>query len=639
MINEYMTLDIECFSNYFLVLFRNQEGRFREFEMYEGCPLDTKKIRGLMMNYPTITFNGMNYDMPMLSLALAGADNETLKEASDRLITTLKPWQFYKSYKISELSYDHIDLYEPAPGVMVGLKLYGGRMHVPKMQDLPYDPSLLLTREQMIEVKNYCENDHHITNQLFEAIRDRIDLRMEMSKEYRVDLRSKSDAQVAESVIKAELQRITGKKIGKQNVKESEFFYKTPEYIKFRTPQLQAVLEIVQRSPFTAKTNGQIEFTKELANTVVELGYSKYQMGIGGLHSQESERSWVADDRYMVIDRDFASYYPNIILNNNLYPQSLGKEFLDVYRTLVERRLHAKAAVKRLKDELDQYLKDHPDSTEENDAVLCSLKKELRINTVTMESLKITINGSFGKFGSVYSSLYSPDLMIQVTITGQLTLLMLIEQLELAGISVVSANTDGIVSYVPVEKYDEMLKIIKEFEELTNFETEESVYKGLYSRDVNNYIAITTKGKVKTKGTFSPPGLQKNPQNEICAEALITHLKDGATIEKTIRDCKDIRKFVTVRTVKGGGIFGDQYLGKCVRWYKKEGATMPIVYRTSGNKVPLSDGAQPVMQLPLDFPNDIDYNYYINEAKEMLMDVGIVKRPIAAKKTRAKKGI
>lgn len=600
---EYMTLDIECFPNYFLVLFRNHEGRYREFELYAGHPLDTKKIRGLMMSYPTITFNGLNYDLPMLSLALAGADNEDLKEASDRLVTTIKPWQFYKSYKVSELSYDHIDIYEPSPGVMVSLKLYGGRMHMPKLRDLPYDPDSLLNRSMMDEVLEYCKNDHETTHELYRKIKPRIDLRVAMGNEYRVDLRSKSDAQIAEAVIKAELQRLTGKRIGKQNVKEREFFYQVPDYISFQTPRLQEVLEIVKRSPFLAKTNGQIEFTKELADVIVEMGMSKYKMGIGGLHSQEEERFFEEDDEYLIVDRDFASYYPSIILNLGLYPEALGTEFLDVYRTIVERRLDAKHTG----------------------------------NKVVAESLKITINGTFGKLGSVYSAIYAPDLMIQVTITGQLTLLMLIELLELSGISVVSANTDGIVIRCPRSKKDVMDLIISDFEKLTRYVTEETCYRGIYSRDVNNYIAITTDGKVKTKGTFSPSSLQKNPTNDICQEALIEYLKNGTPIEQTIRNCDDIRKFVSVRTVKGGGLFDGEYLGRVVRWYRKKGETRTINYRASGNKVPKSDGACPVMELPETLPNDIDYDYYIAEANELLMDIGKVVRPPKLRKARAKK--
>ena len=54
---------------------------------------------------------------------------------------------------------------------------------------------------------------------------------------------------------------------------------------------------------------------------------------------------------------------------------------------------------------------------------------------------EVVVNGTFGKLGNMFSIIYSPDLLFQVTLTGQLTLLLLIERLELAGVRVVSANT------------------------------------------------------------------------------------------------------------------------------------------------------------------------------------------------------
>src|SRR5690606_22606645 len=131
--------------------------------------------------------------------------------------------------------------------------------------------------------------------------------------------------------------------------------------------------------------------------------------------------------------------------------------------------------------------------------------------------------------GSKWSNLYAPDLLIQVTLTGQLALLLLIERLELAGIHVVSANTDGIVIKCPVELIHKMEEIIKWWENETRFEMERTEYAALYSRDVNNYIAIKTNGKTKTKGAYANPWnddsdrsmwLHKNPTNTICVEAV-----------------------------------------------------------------------------------------------------------------------
>src|SRR6478609_3841680 len=88
------------------------------------------------------------------------------------------------------------------------------------------------------------------------------------------------------------------------------------------------------------------------------------------------------------------------------------------------------------------------------------LEIERKRCSVEADSKKIEINGSFGKFGSKWSALYSPDLLIQVTITGQLCLLMLIEQLEAAGVQVCSANTDGIVMRYPRVMEDSVLEVI-----------------------------------------------------------------------------------------------------------------------------------------------------------------------------------
>ena len=61
---------------------------------------------------------------------------------------------------------------------------------------------------------------------------------------------------------------------------------------------------------------------------------------------------------------------------------------------------------------------------------------------------------------------------------------------------------DGI-TFIYNKKDTELLnKIIKWWEELTKLKLEYANYKQMIIRDVNNYISITTSGKVKTKGIF-----------------------------------------------------------------------------------------------------------------------------------------
>jgi len=327
-----------------------------------------------------------------------------------------------------------------------------------------------------------------------------------------------------------------------------------------------------------------------LRNTKITIGETEYQMGIGGLHSREKSQYVVADDDHILADFDVASFYPSIILQQKLAPTSMGKPFLQVYQGLVTRRIVAKKA----KD------------------------------TVTADVLKIAVNGSFGKLGSKYSALFAPELLIQTTLTGQLCLLMLIEAIEAIGARVISANTDGIVVHcsksletaVEVVCWDWMLE--------TSFELERTDYAAIASRDVNNYVAVKMDGKTKGKGVFAGDSLAKNPDYQIIPNAVTAYIADGVPIEDTVRGCKDIRQFVSIRKVTGGALWRGELLGRAVRFYASSQIPQSekIAYATNSNKVPNTNGARPLMVLPDALPADIDYHYYITAAEKLLCEVG-----------------
>lgn len=265
-------------------------------------------------------------------------------------------------------------------------------------------------------------------------------------------------------------------------------------------------------------------------------------------------------------------------------------------------------------------------------AELAQLKRQAALAKNEAEAKKLNLNGSFGKFGSAYSVLYSPDLMIQTTITGQLAILMLIERLELAGFHVISANTDGFITRVQRSRREEYNVILMDWEFDTLLELEKTFLKGLYSRDVNNFIAIGMDGKVKTKGAFAPAGpglrgadgMKKNPNCEITIDAVVAFLKTGKPLEQTIRECRDIRKFVTIRTVRGGALDQNgEYLGKAIRWAYGTEHKAGLSYKLTGNAVPKSDGAMALMTLPDEFPDGIDFKWYVREATAILEDIGI----------------
>jgi hypothetical protein len=603
-----LVLDIECYRDYFLVGFtRVDTGAVRDYEMFEFQALDHATIVSILKNYRIVTFNGNNYDMPILMLALQLAGEvsrgditaleacQRLKEASDRIIEEqMRSWQFENYYGVKVPGYvDHIDLIEAVPGVQIGLKLYGARLHSKKLQDLPIEPDASISPEQRPVLVLYCRNDRLVTIDLWNKARDPkddiIETRELVGREFAMDLRSKSDAQMAEAVIKARIQKMNGERVYPQQVRPgTRYRYNPPAFLQFRSQVLKDKLAEIVASEFIVKGDGKIEMPKCLEGAVIEIGDSKFKMGVGGLHSTEKSKAHVASESVLLRDRDVVSFYPKLILQCGLFPENMGVHFQRIYKDFFDRRVAAKKAG----------------------------------NKSVAQTFKIFLNGTFGKLGSRYSVLYAPNLLLQVTVTGQLVLLMMIERMVAAGIPVVSANTDGIVMACPKYLEPTMLEIVAQWERETGLETEETQYAALYSRDVNNYLAVKPDGTTKGKGVFAEPSVMKSPTNDIVGDAVKAALVDRVPVAETVLRCRDVRKFLSVKRVTGGALYDGTYLGKTVRWYRRRNEQRAINYKKNGNQVGGSFGAAPLMDLPDEFPADLDHEFYIAEANDLLREIG-----------------
>lgn len=590
-----LIVDVEVYRDYFLCMFKDIEtGKSAVFEMFDGQQFNKERVSRLMRDHVTIGFNSNSYDLYIIAAALAGEPCDRLKALSDAIIkSNLPAWRVARDRQVRvPQQWDHIDLIEVAPG-QASLKIYGGRLHCKTMQELPIEPDANISPEQRRELRLYCLNDLDTTEALFRKLEPAIKLRAEMGKQYGgIDLRSKSDAQIAEAVIKHELTEMTGKEYrpAKADI-GGVVHYVDPRIVRFDSPELRETFERVLKTGFPIGTNGAVRMPDWLAQKRIKIGKTEYQMGIGGLHSCEKSQGIVATADQFLADMDVASYYPSIILKLGLSPAKMGDDFLKVYQSIVTRRLEAKR----------------------------------RGDKLTADTLKICVNGSFGKLGSMYSALYAPELMIQTTITGQFCLLMLIERLEAVGINVVSANTDGIVFLADKVMSAVLDEITFDWMLETSFELERSDYRAIHSRDVNNYIAVKLDGSTKRKGVFAEPGLSKNPEFTIVADAMAAYLSKSTPVAETIGACKDITKFVSIRRVEGGGVWRQEYLGKSVRFYysTEVGLDEQISYAKNKNKVPKTDGARPLMTLPEAFPEDIDVQRYVGLAQEGLKDLGV----------------
>jgi hypothetical protein len=604
-----LAYDVESYPNYFEVGFKCVDSeKVVIFEASDygyfinNTPVNQELwcqwLGWLIYRYTIVGFNSRSYDLPICVMAIKGVQPPMLNEITGEIINgSMAQFEIERKYCGTMPTVNHIDIIEVCP-LQASLKAYSARLHCERTQDLPFPPQTVLEYWQMSVVKDYNINDLDNTILIYKELLPQIKLRGELGLIYDADLRSRSDAQIAETVIGSELAKFGKVPKAPEWQTGDEFYYQVPDFIEFKTEAFQHALDVVAKTPFVIGKSGYADCPKAIEKLKPSLGSSVYRLGAGGLHSSEEAVCHQADENTLLIDRDVASYYPYIILNQGLYPQHLGEPFLKVFRNIVDRRINAKRDGDK----------------------------------VTADSLKITINGTFGKLGNPYSKMYSPDLLIQVTMSGQLCLLMLIEMIELAGIPVVSANTDGIVIKCPKDRYDDLETIIIIWEEKTGFITEETRYSLLASRDVNNYIAIKEEGGAKTKGVYSLVGsalnspLSKNPESYVCSLAVQRFLEFGTAVDDTIYNCREFSHFINVRNVKGGAEKDGEFLGKVVRWYYAKGQKGTINYVLSGNKVPKSDGAKPCMNMPEAFPDDIDYDRYINDANEELYKIGFLQK-------------
>lgn len=611
--------DVESYENYFIVSFKCvHTGKVVCFERSPDKDFDGELLRWMMFKFCTIGFYSQAYDMPLVFAACQGFSPQVLKAITNALIVDeLWPRDVAKQFKF-RIPFDlinQIDLIEVAP-LDGSLKLYAARMQAQRLQDLPFHPNHVLTREEANIIKHYNVNDLDNTLLLYNELLPEIKLRERLGAEYNQDLRSRSDAQIAEAVIASELAKLTGSYPAKPRSNVTSVRYEAPAWVGYVSPDLRAAVDRLEAAVFPLDGNGSPMWPEGLGDREktktgytwtlkARIGQSVYKLGMGGLHSSEKNVAHIATDDVYLIDRDVASYYPRIILNEKLFPAHLGVAFLHVYEGIVNKRLAAKKS---------------GDKT-------------------TANALKITINGGFGKFGNQYSLLYSPKLLLQVTITGQLALLMLIEMIEHHGIPVVSGNTDGIVIKCPKTRYDDLLAVIAQWEQITGFETEETRYKAIYARDVNNYFAVKEKGEpdgktladrlgVKVKGSYAEVGsalnsvLSKNAEHLVCSDAVLHAITSNTPVAHTIENCRDIRRFTTIRKVNGGAQKNNVFIGKVIRWYYAKDCPGPIRYIESGNVVGKTEGARPLMDLPPAFPTDVDFDWYNVKAEEILEEIG-----------------
>lgn len=356
--------DIEVYRNFFLFGCEDFEtGEIKRISLNSAdeslSPDKRTWLNKLFHNNTMIGFNSNGYDIIIAWLAISGFTASEIKDWSDYIINQgMMPWEVSDKVGVNRIpNYpNHIDIW-PLVKLKPSLKTCAGRLFAPKMQDLPFHPDMILNDDQKREVVIYHRNDLDVTKRLYKRLAVEINLRIEMSREYGVDLRSKSDAQIAEAIIGREMEKVLGRKVFKPKFNPSlTFGYKPPEFINFKNPVLKNILDKVRQHTFRLDINGSVKLPEFLSKNTITINKNEFQMGIGGLHSCESSQCKTAKDNTKLVDFDCASYYPSIMIESGIYPVNLGRDFLKVFARIKKRRLEAKATSSECYDRI-KYLK------------------------------------------------------------------------------------------------------------------------------------------------------------------------------------------------------------------------------------------------------------------------------------------
>jgi DNA polymerase elongation subunit (family B) len=343
-----LVVDVETFPNSFLLAGKNVEtGKLFHWWLHETGP---DPFRGLINNADVtlVTFNGRWFDIPVIQAAANGYDEAHLKALADDLIEgRVTPWAAEKQLRLPRLIADHVDLKEVAPS-FVSLKAYGARMNMRWLKDLPYHHRADLDETMRQNVLLYCYNDLDTTEELMRRLEEPLKLRVQMSKMYGVDMRSKSDTQMAEAAF---IKRL-GLKRNAPNIPRS-VSYAVPHFVKFKTPELQALRDNLDGCELAVNYATGHVVLPDFLNRIITVGSGTYQMGVGGLHSTHDKSvCYMADEEWGLTDIDAASYYPSILILCDLVPQNTGRAFIDEYRDIYNRRLAAKKRAGEIKKEI-----------------------------------------------------------------------------------------------------------------------------------------------------------------------------------------------------------------------------------------------------------------------------------------------
>lgn len=460
---------------------------------------------------------------------------------------------------------------------------------------------------------HYNKNDVYLVCEIARQKPDEIKLRYSLGAAFNLNLLCAARSSIADKLLYKFYSERSGLSIDKfkdlRTQRTALSFNKIIfPHICFKTPELQKVLEDMKKVVIY-RTN------KDAFEKVINFYGTTYTIATGGLHSQDRPAVLTSTDNYTYIHYDISSFYPSVMVAYNIAPKHLNN---NVFVKMVDYFRLTRIKCKHTKDE--------------DGLIITGVH-----NKLAAEALKIVINAIYGKFGFEMFFLFDRFAQMQVTINGQLMVMMVVEALELDGIHVVSANTDGIIVKLPKDKEEDFKRITDDWCAQNKLGADSEQYKLFVTRDINNYFNIQSNDKVEYKGSLDPhqylKDLKKGYDMPVIAKAVFEYFAHGVSVMETLRNHKDILDFcktqnvgkqfeVVYQKVENGKVI-DIHSQRHVRFYVSTKGVVIMKENVYDKKRSVLASGKPVIILnKLDDKDialrNIDYKYYYEEAYKII---------------------
>jgi hypothetical protein len=529
----------------------------------------------------------------------------------------------FAEYREHELTLKQLDLFKihhyDNKNRRVSLKRLEFEMDLENIEEMPiHHTKTNMTKDEVFLSLQYCFNDVDATYEFYKITlgdtdhplykgNNQIQLRKDIEEEFGIKCLNYSDSKIGDEIIKKYYCQEKG--IDIRELPRKGYFRKSinmknciAPYVEFETKQLQDLLSSVKKR--------KLGLTDNFKEHVHFYG-NVYSFMKGGLHTENKPEVFEQDEDHEIIDWDVASYYPAIIINSEKYPAHLGKEFLNGYKRMFEKRLELKPQA----------------------------KSDRRIKGI-VGALKLAVNSVYGKSSDMNSWIYDRQLTMFTTITGEFSLMMLIEKYELNDIRVISANTDGVTVKVRKDLIPKMHEINDWWCDATQYVLERTDYTKILFSTVNDYLAIMPDGYVKKKGDFLTDfELHKNKSGRIVPIALEQYYVHGTPVKETIQNHKNIYDFCIRK--KASRDFHYEGVDKATNVKTKYNKLIRYFVSLKGEKVYKvknhnSDSkaakrsqveagewvCEVCNYLPSNHPmQNINYKYYIDQAENMIVKI------------------